>query len=628
MSGMSHLGLGNSSGSPLGEDPMQQETLSLLQEEIAFLEHEIRLRDEALDHLRRKLEEEKGLDHTADRKLSELTEELERREESIRELFEELRLIEEAEVARENDLDELRRYIDELEVQITADDKRRFVELLDQVEQERKRAEALRLANETERRSWEAQRRSLEEQLAELRAQTSSQAPSALPPNHPDLLALEEENRLLKLRIQELNRDSAAAAELHAVRSKFETVRARLDRSHVEVERLAAHRDLDGKSLELELELEAERRRGEALRQSFEAERRNWELQRKLNEEEVQRLRAQLAEIAKSTEAQVHHALAALEDENRAIRQRCQELTRNSATAAELEAVRRDLEAVRSQLDAAQEEVQRLVEARDQDTRNIQVQLELERLKSDALRQARDSQRKTWDQQRRALEEEVKRLREELAAAATRNTPDSAELVAALEQENQMLRDRLRDQGTAEHIRVELEAVRLELRSAQAQLDQAHQENQRLTQLQEQERAHFQTLMEQQKQAMEADRHAIAVRVKTLENQNQQLRWQLDEAATLGQSKLNATIEVLEEEVRQLRAKLARHEPEQYAPAPAPNPVAPLLDLKSVRAKLDKSQEEIQRRMYKLSQLRGIHRRLSSANASTNGSSGHPSSSA
>ena len=171
-----------------------------------------------------------------------------------------------------------------------------------------------------------------------------------------------DESRALCCKIDELkselsSRDESIALLLEQIRLFEEAETAsraeweQLSGWVAEVERRVERRDTT--SQDVQLELETERNQATAQRLAFEKDRRGWEAQREVLEEENERLRQKIAELANHTEATPDAAYAALESENRRLRDTCHSLVRASAEAA-------DAGHLRAQLQAAQQQVEEL----------------------------------------------------------------------------------------------------------------------------------------------------------------------------------------------------------------------------------------------------------------------------
>jgi chromosome segregation ATPase len=585
-------------------DPLPDDPFALLQGEIAYLENEVRLRDEAILELQAGAAGE--IDHGADDKIKELTAELAYRDETIRLLFDQLQQIEEAESQHLEEWGQLRSYIDELERRSDADpraDDEWRLRLEEELEAERQRSESQRLANDVERRAWEAQRRSWEQEAQLLKARISESESRQDPAHREAAEKLREENQRLRDRLLEQSSAAEAARAGEEHRPPTAEINARL--------------------LQLELEKEEERRRAEAQAQAADADRKSREAREAALEEEVQRLRGQLAEITLKTNAQVNFALVALEEENQALRRRYQEATRDSEAAQELPALRRELEAIREQLEQSQDEVGRLLSDRGADDRTTNFELDLERGKLDLLRREFEEERAGWQERQRALDAEAERLRGRLAEYAAQGDRKSAEAVAALEEEARGLRAKVEElagravaaardpeQGDAAALRGRLDEAAAELRAA--------------AEAREQDQQAWQRQWESQRRTHESERKAWASKQTSWENELAYLRSQLSDATRQQETRVQTAVAALAEENRQLRHQaVARPDPAPIraiaAPvARTPRPESrPMVDLRAMRAKLDQSQEEIQKRLWKLNQLRNLSQRKSGEPAGT-----------
>jgi hypothetical protein len=210
------------------------ETIALLQEEIARLEAEARMRDD-LDAGAR---DEPAIDdqaaRDASRRIDALNADLAARDETITLLLEQVRLAEEAEEAGRAEWDQLNRWVQEVERRVEGiggqgDDLRRALET------ERRRADDLARASEADRRSWDARRESLEAEAGRLRA---ALAEAARNPDAADLAMLETleiENRRLRSENEHLARSAATTSEVETLREQLDTVRDELEKARQEL---------------------------------------------------------------------------------------------------------------------------------------------------------------------------------------------------------------------------------------------------------------------------------------------------------------------------------------------------------------------------------------------------------
>jgi DNA repair exonuclease SbcCD ATPase subunit len=198
---------------------------------------------------------------------------------------------------------------------------------------------------------------------SELRLRDEALAQSARRPSGAG--DAEEDHRELLLRVEDLkgelaSRDESIALLLEQIRLFEEAESAsraeweQLSSWVTEVERRVERRDTS--SQDLQLELETERNQAAAQRMAFEKDRRAWEAQREALEEEAEHLRAQLAALANHTEAAPDAAYAALESENRRLRDTCHTLVRASAEASDASRLRGQLQAAQQQIDELRKE--------------------------------------------------------------------------------------------------------------------------------------------------------------------------------------------------------------------------------------------------------------------------------
>jgi chromosome segregation ATPase len=215
------------------------DTIALLQEEVARLEAELRLRDEQPIVDLPEAPKSPG-ESEAEQRVGELAALLDERDEAIGLLWEQLSAIEEAQAARSAEWEQLHHWVEELEA--------RFGDGADPAEfagESRREAEALRDQLEIRRRGWEAQRLGLEREIAELRARPDAPA-SASSDDDPRLTLLEQENRRLRDECRRLSGSQEAAAEVEALKLALDRAEARLQ---------AAESDLIGQRLRHEEEL-------------------------------------------------------------------------------------------------------------------------------------------------------------------------------------------------------------------------------------------------------------------------------------------------------------------------------------------------------------------------------------
>jgi chromosome segregation ATPase len=181
----------------LGQDVAYQDTLALLQEEIARLEEELRLRDE-----------------------------------TIALLLEEIRLAEEAEAAGRAEWEQLNQWIGQVEQRVDSREEQDS-HLAQELAAERRKADELRLATETERRASEKKGKSLEEEVERLRSKLLTVAKQTDSNAEVALAALENENRRLRRACDDLTRAAASAGEVQPVKAELASARTKLDAAEV-----------------------------------------------------------------------------------------------------------------------------------------------------------------------------------------------------------------------------------------------------------------------------------------------------------------------------------------------------------------------------------------------------------
>ncbi len=196
-----------------------QDTVGLLQEEIARLEEELRMRIEAAEAQSAAVSEASPPENSAtEARNRELTAELACRDETIDLLWEQVLRFEEAEAAARAEWDQLHEWVVELENRV--ENQSTAPEALQEaLEEHQRRAEALRLELSLERKAWDAHRRRLEAEVAELKGRASGidHEHSALEPDHVALAKAEAFREQLEAAQQALE---AAHQELQAVRDE------------------------------------------------------------------------------------------------------------------------------------------------------------------------------------------------------------------------------------------------------------------------------------------------------------------------------------------------------------------------------------------------------------------------
>jgi hypothetical protein len=242
----------------LGQDVEYQDTVVLLQDEIARLEEELRQRDEA------PIGESAGADFglaqaagaqltSADTaRLAELTSELARRDETIALLLEEIRLVEEAEAAGRAEWEQLNQWVGQVEQRVDSRDEQDS-QLVQELAAEQRKVEDLHLAADTERRAWEKKHRALEDEVGRLRAKLSTVAKHTDSNANMALAALEGENLRLRTSVDELTRTAATAGEVGHVKAELALTRKRLEEAEAKLRGLEDDIERERKEHEAEL---------------------------------------------------------------------------------------------------------------------------------------------------------------------------------------------------------------------------------------------------------------------------------------------------------------------------------------------------------------------------------------
>jgi uncharacterized small protein (DUF1192 family) len=237
----------------LADDDPAQDTIALLQDEIARLEAELAARDAA-----NVVQEQSAWvdttptpsgsgDEALAQRVKELSAELATRDETIELLLDQMRLIEEASLAQRSEWEQLYQWVDEVERRV--DSQGTHDESLQaEVRAERARSDSLKQAAEASRRELEAQKKGLERELDHLRGQLS------LGPDRGGVdVALAEENRRLRASCASLERAAAAAEDVAKLKDSFATTKAGLAHAKAELERLEDDRNRERKEYEAQL---------------------------------------------------------------------------------------------------------------------------------------------------------------------------------------------------------------------------------------------------------------------------------------------------------------------------------------------------------------------------------------
>ncbi|RUL81999.1 hypothetical protein [Tautonia sociabilis] len=203
-------------------DDATLDTIALLQDEIARLEAVLQSLDSEPDGgLPAPSPDAEAAEAT--RRIEELTTLLDERDETIALLWEQLSAHEQAQASRAADLDQLHRWVEELESRFGAEEGPAALESA------RREADALRDELDRQRRAWDAQRSRMEEELASLRRRADEAASSS---GDSALAALEEENRRLHDECRRLSEAQAGTAgadrQLLDLQAELDEARQRL----------------------------------------------------------------------------------------------------------------------------------------------------------------------------------------------------------------------------------------------------------------------------------------------------------------------------------------------------------------------------------------------------------------
>ncbi len=136
------------------------------------------------------------------------------------------------------------------------------------------------------------------------------------------------------------------------------------------------------------------------------------------------------------------------------------------------------------------EEVERRVEGRDQQGRDLLGELEAEKRRAESQRLAFETDRRTWETYRQTLENEVKQLRSKLAELARRPGGSTA-AVEALEEENRRLREVCHELERHKALAAHAAHFRDRLQEAQTELSEAQHEIRRIADERERERIEY-----------------------------------------------------------------------------------------------------------------------------------------
>ncbi|HEV3122496.1 MAG TPA: hypothetical protein VGY53_11365 [Isosphaeraceae bacterium] len=219
---MEHV-IANAHDPVLGQD--YQDTITLLQEEIARLEEEIGLRDEALaEQAARPAQLEPAPDLALASQVSSLTALVAERDETIAVLLDEIRLVEEAEAASRAEWEHLSQWVTQVEERVALRNQNDS-DLAGLLAEERQKHEAARLATDAERRVLESQRQTAEEEAKCLHVRLASVAKNPSDDVNEAIAVLEHENERLREACGKLRVIAAEAGEVEALRAELTTLR-------------------------------------------------------------------------------------------------------------------------------------------------------------------------------------------------------------------------------------------------------------------------------------------------------------------------------------------------------------------------------------------------------------------
>lgn len=237
-----------------GADDQVVDTVALLQEEIARLECELRLRDEleSVDFARSPSTGEAEGTEARDRRISELVTEVAEREKTIEALWEQVGILEAAEISTRNEWERLNRWVEELEQRVDRNGGN-DPDVTSKLEASLREIDELRQEFARDRHTWATRRRALEEETASLQKRLEKSAQQRGPDDAQ--VALERENRRLRQECHRLAAAEAMAASAEDFRGQLNLSRKELEEVRREVSLLRAQ--LDSQRIEHEAELAA-----------------------------------------------------------------------------------------------------------------------------------------------------------------------------------------------------------------------------------------------------------------------------------------------------------------------------------------------------------------------------------
>ncbi len=231
-----------------------EDTITLLQQEIERLENELAtLRDDAaargdLDSVIQLRCDHDDLEPADDPRLEELHRELAERDAMVVFLLDQVRLMEEAEVAQRAEWEQLNRWVAEVEKRVESRD-RDDGTVEAELESTRLEAEAARREAEAARRAWEAHKHALEDEVERLRSHLAKIAADSNGSNRASE-AIDSEIHKLRTELA-VAIDRSANAE--TLREELETARADLDETRESLR--AAHDEIDRMRIEHHAEI-------------------------------------------------------------------------------------------------------------------------------------------------------------------------------------------------------------------------------------------------------------------------------------------------------------------------------------------------------------------------------------
>jgi hypothetical protein len=257
-----------------GSNSADQETVALLEEEIARLEYELRMRDEAAASERHACggqRQQPAEDHEAQERMAQLGGELAAREETIALLLEQIRLADEAEAASHAEWEQLHHWVEEVERRIAGQGQPES-EIREDLAAERRNSDLLRQAAEKDQRTWESQRQALVAEVERLRSRFTAVAGES-DTTVAAVQVLEQENQQLRAAYDELARNMVASSEVEALAAELKRVRQQhaalaqtLDRERDEHQRQRNESEANLNAMRSQLARDSLRRKEEQIR--------------------------------------------------------------------------------------------------------------------------------------------------------------------------------------------------------------------------------------------------------------------------------------------------------------------------------------------------------------------------